>query len=322
MRFNLDAIEALDAPMALGEPLLLNIETIDEDPQQPRIEFDAEALRLLAGTVAERGVRQPISVRPHPDQSGRWILNYGARRLRAARLAGRAEIPAFIDKTADSFDQVIENEQRENLQPLELALFVQRQMRAGLSQAEIARRLGKSGGYLTFLGALIDAPDWLLELYRTGRCRGATELYELRNLHDKSPTAVSEWLEGRSAVSRGEVKALKESLVACDAASSRAEGSPAPLKASAPERRTRETAAPQRQVSAGAEAAPPVGDRPSVVLWAQLDAEEVAIDMTRVPIEDGFVYVRRTTAGNTDAVSVARLRLLRIEATGGRVSAA
>jgi ParB family chromosome partitioning protein len=279
-------------------------------------------LRLLAGTVAERGVRQPISVRPHPDQPERWILNYGARRLRAARLAGRSEIPAFVDRTADSFDQVIENEQRENLQPLELALFVQRQMMSGLSRAEIARRLGKTSGYLTFLGALIDAPDWLMELYRTGRCRGATELYELRNLHDKSPKAVSEWLEGRSAVSRGDVKALKESLVSCDAASSRVEGSSARLRASAPERRIRDIAAPQRQLSAGAEAAPPVGDRPSIVLWAQLDAEEVAIDMTRVPIEDGFVYVRRTTSGSPDAVSAAKLTLLRIEATGGRVSAA
>jgi ParB family chromosome partitioning protein len=321
MRFNLDAIEALDAPMALGEPLLLNIETIDEDPQQPRIEFDAEALRLLAVTVAERGVRQPISVRPHPDQAGRWILNYGARRLRAARLAGKHEIPAFVDKTADSFDQVIENEQRENLQPLELALFVQRQMRAGLSQAEIARRLGKTSGYLTFLGALIDAPDWLMELYRTGRCRGATELYELRNLHDKSPKAVSEWLEGRSVVSRGEVKALKVSLADRDAASSHPEAPSARLEAPAPERRTLEIAVPQRQVSAGAEAAPPVDDRPCVVLWAQLDAEEVAIDMTRVPIEDGFVYVRGTTSVVPNAVSVTRLRLLRIEAAGGPASA-
>ncbi len=60
--------------------------------------------------------------------------------------AGRArrEIPAFVDEAADSYDQVIENEQREGLRPLELAMFVKRRIAAGESQTEIARRLGKS----------------------------------------------------------------------------------------------------------------------------------------------------------------------------------
>jgi NTP pyrophosphatase (non-canonical NTP hydrolase) len=61
----------------------------------------------------------PISVRPSLRQAGRWMPNFGARRLRASRMAGVAEIPAFIDTTADSYDQVIENEQREGLKPLD-----------------------------------------------------------------------------------------------------------------------------------------------------------------------------------------------------------
>ena len=75
-----------------GQPRQLPIGDIDEDPAQPRSEFEPQALQQLAETIAQRGVRQPISVRPHPEQAGRWMLNFGARRLRASTLAeiGRA----------------------------------------------------------------------------------------------------------------------------------------------------------------------------------------------------------------------------------------
>ena len=217
MRFDLDALNEVAA--SAGTPLLLALDTIDEDPSQPRVEFEPQALQQLADTIAERGVRQPISVRTHPERSGRWLLNFGARRLRAARLAGRTEIPAFVDETADTFDQVMENEQRENLQPLELALFVQRQLKTGMSQAEIARRLGKTRGYMTFVGAMIDPPDWLLELYRAGRCRGLKEIYDLRKLHEVNPAAVLQWLNERRGVSRSDVETFKESLADSNATS-------------------------------------------------------------------------------------------------------
>lgn len=61
-------------------------------------------MQALADTIREGGVRQPVSVRPDLQRAGRWVLNFGARRLRAAKLAGLAEIPAFIDTTADSYD--------------------------------------------------------------------------------------------------------------------------------------------------------------------------------------------------------------------------
>jgi ParB family transcriptional regulator, chromosome partitioning protein len=133
MPMQLDDLAALDAPTlnANGQPLMLPADAIDEDPDQPRHEFDSNALSELAETIRERGVRQPISVRPDLQQAGRWVLNFGARRLRASRLARLKEIPAFIDTTADSYDQLIENEQREGLKPLELALFVQKRLAMG-----------------------------------------------------------------------------------------------------------------------------------------------------------------------------------------------
>ena len=78
--------------------------------------------------------------------------------------------------------------------------------------SEIARTLGKSRGYLTFISALIDPPPWLLDLYRSGRCRGISELYELRKLHEAQPEAVARWVEGRAHVSRADVQAFKEWL--------------------------------------------------------------------------------------------------------------
>ncbi len=207
-----DAVPMASPGTASGEPLQLALDLIDEDPDQPRREFDEESLRELSETIALRGVRQPVSVRPHPTTPGRWMLNFGARRYRASRLAGKDTIPAFVDATANSFDQVIENEQRQSLTPLELALFVQRQRQAGLALAEIARRLGKTRGYLTFVGALIDPPPWLLSLYRSGACTGMTELYELRKLHEQDSGRVESWLRDGGDFTRAGIAGLKAQL--------------------------------------------------------------------------------------------------------------
>jgi ParB family chromosome partitioning protein len=224
MSLQLDDLAALDAPSPTsnGQPLLLPVADIDEDPDQPRREFDANALQDLAETIRERGVRQPISVRPNLQQAGRWALNFGARRLRASKLAGRETIPAFIDTTADSYDQVIENEQREGLKPLELALFVQKRLALGDRQADIAKNLGKSRQWVTLATALIEAPDWLLQAYREGRCRGMNELYELRRLHGEHAEVVEAWAVSSRSTYRPPAKRCRRKCT-----------SPSPLRPSA-----------------------------------------------------------------------------------------
>lgn len=214
MTLPLDGLDLLNAPaiMTAGAPLQLPLDLIDEDPDQPRKDFDQVTLAELTDSVKARGVLQAISVRRHPVTPDRWMVNFGARRLRASRLAGKPTIPAYVDNAMDSYDQVIENEQRESLSPLELAMFVQKKLQSGARSSEIARTLGKSRGYLTFIGALIDPPAWLLDLYRSGRCRGISELYELRKLHESQPEAVAQWIEGRAHVSRADVQLFKERL--------------------------------------------------------------------------------------------------------------
>jgi ParB family transcriptional regulator, chromosome partitioning protein len=214
MPLQLDDLAALDAPIqqATCQPLMLAADAIAEDPDQPRHEFDTKALNELAETIRERGVRQPISVRPDLQHSGRWVLNFGARRLRASRLAGLKEIPAFVDTTADNYDQLIENEQREGLTPLELALFVQKRLAMGDKQAEIAKRLGKSRQWVTLTTALIEAPDWLLQAYRQGRCRGMNELYELRRLHEAHAQTVEAWVAQQDTITRERIAGLRDGL--------------------------------------------------------------------------------------------------------------
>jgi ParB family chromosome partitioning protein len=153
-------------------------------------------------------------VKPHPTDIGRYILNFGARRLRASRMAGKPTIPAFVDATADDFDQVAENEQRQGLTPMELALFVKRKADAGMAATEIARRLAKSKGMVSYALALANAPDWVMLQYRSGKCRGLRELYELGKLHQRQPQAVEQHVAQQPTVTRSTVESIKEALAA------------------------------------------------------------------------------------------------------------
>lgn len=320
--------DAVPAP-AGGAPLELPIDTIDEDPEQPRFEFDDQPLAELAETIRERGVRQPVSVRPHPEQPGRWMLNFGARRLRASRMAGRQTVPAFVDLAADSYDQVIENEQRQNLQPLELALFVQRRMRAGETQAEVAARLGKSRGYLTFIAALIDPPDLVMELYRSCRCRGLAELYELRRLHEAQPDAVAAWLASGAEVTRAAVQRLKEDLRAGEprrdrlpadlprtpalAAAGRSPSEPpAPAAVTPPPPEPSVTEPEAEPVPSG----PPSARDPRELLQllATLGDEEVVVILDALPRRAGHVFVSLPDGiqrAEVEMGCLAQLRLVR-----------
>ncbi len=298
-----------------GQPLMLALDSIDEDPAQPRKEFDPESLRELAATIALRGVRQPISVRPHPEKPKRWVLNFGARRLRASILAGKSEIPAFVDATSDSYDQVIENEQRESLKPLEMALFVQRRIEAGDSQAEIARRLGKSRQYITYATGLIDAPDWLLAAYREGRCKGITELYELRKLSGAHDALVQGWVSGREGITREDVAAFRSELKAIEVEDSAAKASTASAEFSlevlgkdVPVEVDPLVIPPKSSRGAGAAKSTPRSK--TTRLTVELEGRQFELITDIDPGRLGEVFVRPPEGGARKCVPVADLRLV------------
>jgi ParB family transcriptional regulator, chromosome partitioning protein len=301
-----------------GAPLLIPIDDIDEDPEQPRTEFEPQALQQLADTIGQRGVRQPISVRPHPRQPQRWIVNFGSRRLRASTLAGKTHIPAFVDASTDSYDQVIENEQREGLKPLELALFVQRRMALGETQAFIAKGLGKSQPYIAYACALIDAPDWLMGLYRQGKCQGLTELYHLRRLHSKAPDRVSAWAASAETITRSDVQVLKRELGDSVSQPGHGEG---PGSARGPATVTSTPKANHRSTANPAQASSPanVADlnalrrAPEVVsrgLFARRGTELMQIVLDDVPAAPGEVFVRKQGELFAESVAASDLQLL------------
>jgi ParB family chromosome partitioning protein len=310
-------LEVLDEPVMLGAeaagtPLQLAVDSIDEDPEQPRLEFDAETLKELAATVTERGVREPISVRPHPSEEGRWIINSGARRLRATKLAGKAAIPAFVDVTADSYDQVIENEQRDNLTPMDLAMFVQRRLGIGETQTEIARRLGKSQSYVAFACALIDAPEWLMDLYRKNKCRGIRELYELRRLHGQSPECVDEWMKQKNCITRTDVQELKSDLEARRVDRLPQEQDANSGAAACEALRSATVAGGGATTAKGARSA---HKRPA--LLARHEGSVVEIVFSDVPDVPGNVFVRAQGSLDKTCVAAGHLELLGFVSPGG-----
>ncbi len=206
------ARERTVAAEVLGRPLQIPVKDIDEDPGQPRQEFDAASMEELEQSVRVHGVKTPISIRPHPTEQKRWILNFGARRLRASKAVGKTTIPAFIDRSHTDYQQVIENLQREDLKPRELAMFIKRKMDEGEKQAQIAELLGVNRSMVTNHLALIDPPACIEEIYTSGKCISAKTLYDLRNLHREFPKEVDRWCSADQEITRASVSALSAKL--------------------------------------------------------------------------------------------------------------
>jgi ParB family transcriptional regulator, chromosome partitioning protein len=160
-----------DQETGVGELLQLPVGQIERNPGQPRQRIDKTALLSLAGSLEERGVIEPLLVRPLSD--GRFELVAGERRWRAAILIGMATVPALVRELDDdlAFElAVIENMARDDLTPIEEARSVSELcQRRGLSKAEVARRVGRSRAALSNLVRLLELPDQAQQLIDEGR---------------------------------------------------------------------------------------------------------------------------------------------------------
>jgi ParB family transcriptional regulator, chromosome partitioning protein len=146
------------------------VELIGPNPRQPRRDFDEGSLVQLADSLRERGVLQPVLLRPVPG--GTYELIAGERRWRAAQLAGFDTVPALVrahDDTESLELALIENMAREDLNPVEearaCALLVEE---LGLTREDVGRRVGRSRVAVSNLLRLLDLPDEVLELLAAG----------------------------------------------------------------------------------------------------------------------------------------------------------
>jgi ParB family transcriptional regulator, chromosome partitioning protein len=141
----IDGVEKEILERKVEANLDISLDSIDGNPFQPRTHFDEQALEELAASIRKLGLVQPLTVRE--TENGRYQLIAGERRLRAARLAGLTHVPAYI-RTAD--DQamlelaLVENIQREDLDPIEIAISFQRLIEeCKLTQEQLSDRVGK-----------------------------------------------------------------------------------------------------------------------------------------------------------------------------------
>lgn len=146
---------------AAGTELFVNPSLLKPNPHQPRKEFDEDALKELADSIREHGIIQPIIVEEAGD--GSYFIIAGERRTRAARLAGLAQVPVIIKKFSDERKlevALIENIQRENLNPVEEAQAYHKLMTIGnLSQEETAARVGKNRSTVANALRLLKLPE-------------------------------------------------------------------------------------------------------------------------------------------------------------------
>ncbi|GAW87316.1 chromosome partitioning protein, ParB family [Bathymodiolus platifrons methanotrophic gill symbiont] len=171
------------------------IEKFIEDENNARKSYDSQALEELINSmkvISEKtgkkvGVKQPLSVKKHPEKEGFFIINGGSRRYRAAKKIGLKKLPYFLSDN-DSFDNVVDNLIRDGLKTEEVALFISERIKAGDKQIEIAERLGKTKSYVSDYALFDELPKSIKSLLNNRFCtsmQGLALLYRAYKKYEK-----------------------------------------------------------------------------------------------------------------------------------------
>jgi len=161
---NNDASSAyVDPKKRVNVVLHIPVENIRPNPHQPRSEFDEDRLQELAESIDKHGLIQPITVRYIGEE--RFELISGERRLRATKLAGKNDIPSYVREVDDDdiiAYALIENIQREQLNPIEIALGYERLIdECNYTQEEVAKKVGKKRTTVTNMIRLLNLPPFI-----------------------------------------------------------------------------------------------------------------------------------------------------------------
>ncbi|MBQ8140523.1 MAG: ParB/RepB/Spo0J family partition protein [Clostridia bacterium] len=161
-----------DNNLEKGSNQTIRISDIEPRHDQPRKTFDRESLETLADSIAAYGVLQPIIVRENESMEGTYEIIAGERRWRASKMAGLTEIPAVVfsgDDLKAAQVALIENVQREDLNPVEEAFGYGALIeKFGLTQDQVAKQVGKSRSAIANMLRLLDLPDEVLEMLKSG----------------------------------------------------------------------------------------------------------------------------------------------------------
>ncbi len=202
-------LEAL-LPKGGGGVVRLPLSALRPNPHQPRRRFSEESLKELADSIREKGLLQPLLVRPKGEG---YEVVAGERRYRAALLAGLTEVPALVRDLTDQEAleiALVENLQREDLSPVEEARGYQALLGMGLTQEEVARRVGKARPTVANALRLLQLPEEVLEALEEGRISAGHARALLMLPEEKRLWGLREILEKGLSVRQAE--ALKERL--------------------------------------------------------------------------------------------------------------
>jgi ParB family chromosome partitioning protein len=169
----LDTNPAIPVPSRsnTGALRMVPLDQVRPNPEQPRVRFSAAALESLANSISEHGVITPLLVRR--GEGGGYVLIAGERRLRAAGLAGREEVPVWVREEVGNQEQLllalVENIQREDLDPVEMANAYQRLIDDfRMTQDQVARRVGKDRTTVANAVRLLKLPTFAMASLRQG----------------------------------------------------------------------------------------------------------------------------------------------------------
>ena len=163
------------APSTVAQPTIqhLPVDLLEPSPFQPRREMDEEALNELSASITQRGILQPLLVRPHPDQAERYQIIAGERRWRAAQKAALHEVPVLVRPLSDTDAMaagLVENLQREDLNPIEEAEGYRRLLgEFKMTQDMLGAAIGKSRAHVGNMVRMLKLPEPVLALVRAGR---------------------------------------------------------------------------------------------------------------------------------------------------------
>lgn len=182
----------------------LRLSDIEPNKEQPRKEFDIEALTELADSIKEHGIIQPLVVRRLDD--GSYSLVAGERRWRASRMAGLSEVPVIIKELSDKEAMeiaLIENLQREDLNVIEEALGYRQLMeKYDMTQEELSQRVGKSRPVIANALRLLNLPDEVIKMVKnneisSGHARALLRLQDENTIIETAKNIVKKGLSVR-----------------------------------------------------------------------------------------------------------------------------
>ena len=173
----------------VGEIFYLLLEDLLPSPIQARKKFDEEALKRLAETISSVGITAPLSVVSSLEEKGKFEIISGERRFRAAKICGLKKVPCMILEDKNTLDEIalIENIQRDDLHPIELADALYRLSKTWKTSREIAKKIGKTESTVSELLAFSKLPKEIKEHLINGQIQTRSILRKLSSM-----TSISE----------------------------------------------------------------------------------------------------------------------------------